>query len=256
MESQDFMSKYTASSKTDLLHYLSQQDITVPARTEGRKSQHCERWGVFRLLATWANSDYLSYPLTLVHRDRPDFWLYYNNRDIGIEFTEAVSEEWAETDALMEHEGKNVSLFIDNFKRGTPRRTVSERRAIIQKQPCGPGYGDDGMEREWALSINDFVIQKTKDFNKQGFQKYNENWLLIWDELPVMVRNIETAMKYLMPELERYWPKKNRYDGLLVDSGNQLIQIRPSGWDQQPILNLWTSNHIEDMQDGITGLYQ
>ena len=238
------MSKYTASSKTDLLHYLSQQDITLPARTEGRTSQHCERCGVFWLLATWANSDYLSYPLTLVHQDKPDFWLCYDNRDIGIEFTEAVSEEWAETDALMEREGKNVSLFIDNFKRGTRKRTATERRDLIQKRPRGPGDGDDGMEQEWALSMNDLIIKKTDAFNKPGFQKYNENWLLIQDNLLVTVRNIETAMKYLKPELEKYWHRKDRYDGLLVDArnsriGEQLIQIRPSGWDQQPIFNLW-----------------
>jgi hypothetical protein len=234
------MTRYTAPSKTEFLHWLKNQDITVPARTEGRTTKHCERRAMFRLLATWAKCDRLCYPLMLTHRDRPDFLLCYDGQNVGIEFTEAVSEEWAETDALMEHEGKNVVMFLDNFKRGTPRRTASERRTIIQKRPYGPGWGDDGMEHEWALSINDFVIKKTKTFNKQGFQKYNENWLLIWDDLPIMIRNIETAMKYLMPELENYWLKKNRYDSLLVDSGNQLIQMCSSGWHQQPILNLWT----------------
>ena len=234
------MSKYTAPSKAKFLRWLKNQDITVPARTEGRTTKHCEKWTMFRLLATWAKCDRLSYPLTLTHQDRPDFLLCYGGQKVGVEFTEAVSEEWAEIDALLEHEGKSVLLSIENFKRGTPKRTASERRDIIQKQPSGPGYGDDGMEIEWALSINDFVIRKTKDFNKQGFQKYTENWLLIRDELPVTVRNIETAMKYLMPELERYWPKKNRYNGLLVDSMNQLIQIRSSGWNQQVISNLWT----------------
>jgi hypothetical protein len=234
-------SGYTASSRTDLLRYLKQQDITVPVQTEGRTSQHCERWGVFRLLATWAAMDYLSYPLRVVHQDKPDFLLSYDEREVGIEFTEAVSQEWAETKALAKQEGEEVFLLMDQFKRGTPKRTTSERRELIRNLPCGDGWADDEPEREWARWMMDCVLAKTKSFGKPRFEKYDKNWLLIYDNLPVQfteIEDIEVAVGYLMVELNSYWPQKNRYDGILIETGNQLIEI--SGWNQQPIIDLWT----------------
>ena len=81
----------TAKSRRQLLDCLASQDIMVPARTQGRAKEHCERYGAFRLLATLATLDRLEYPATLNHRDRPDFLLRVGDGDIGLEFTEAAS---------------------------------------------------------------------------------------------------------------------------------------------------------------------
>lgn len=233
-------SEYTASSKDELLRYLKQQDTKVPVRTKGRKSQHCEKWAVFRLLATWANANYFSYPIILVHRDRPDFLLRYNDREVGIEFTEAVSQEMAETRALAKHMEETVTFSMDQFKRETPKRTTSERRKIIQDQPVTDGWIDDEPEREWAQWIMDRVLKKTKDFNKPDFEKFDENLLLIYDNLPLPYVEIETAMECLIEGLNNYWLQKNRYDGVLIDTGNQLVEIQPSKWNRKPIIDLWT----------------
>jgi hypothetical protein len=90
-------------SKGELLDYLKLQDVAVPARTQGRTTQHCERCATFRLLATLATADHFAYPMTMIHRDRPDFLLWFADRDVGLEFTEALSREEAEIDALAEH---------------------------------------------------------------------------------------------------------------------------------------------------------
>lgn len=233
-------SDYTASSKANLLSYLTQQNISVPSRTEGRTSQHCERWAVFRLLATWANSNYLSYPLRLVHQDKPDFLLRYGGQEVGIESTEAVSEEWAATDALAEQMGVQSLLFMDQFKRGTPKRTASERREIIKNQPSGAGWGDGGFRREWALCMMDRVLDKTKDFRKLGFKKYDDNWLLIYDNSFLSFVDIRDLVEELLVLLNSYWSQKSRYDGVLIDLGSHLVQIDPTEWNQQPIVDLWT----------------
>jgi len=230
-------SEYTAPSKTDLLCYLKHQDITVPGRTEGRTSQQCERWGVFRLLATLAKGDFFFYPLKLVHQDKPDFLLCYGECEVGIEFTEAVSQEWAETAALMKKEGVQVPLLMDQFKRGTPKRTVSQRRAIIQNQPFGEGWADNGFVTEWALCMTDSLCNKTEDFRKPDFKKYAKNWLLIYDNW--YIPPVDLGMKYLMAELNSYWLQKSRYDGVLIEIGNQLVMIHPRKWNQQPIVDLW-----------------
>lgn len=234
--------EYTASSKTDFLFILKQQNINVPSRTEGRTSQHCERFGGFRLLATWANADYLTYPIKLVHRDKPDFFLLHGEIEVGIEFTEAVSEKDAAIDALAEKMGKQAFLFVDmfDFDKRKAKLTESEMKEIIKNPPSGgPGCGDDGFEREWVKWMFARVNKKTNDFNKPEFEKFNKNLLLIYDNSPTFLINIGTAMKYLMPKLDDYWFKNNRFDKVLIETGNQIIQIHPSSWSIQPIFDIW-----------------
>lgn len=195
------------------------------------------------MLETWANANYLSYLLRLIHRNKPDFLLRYGQREVGVEFTEAISEEMAETRALAEHIGEKVTLSMDHFKRGTPKRTAAGRRQIIRTQPVVPGWADEEAEHEWALSIMESVLAKTKDFDKPGFKKYDRNWLLIYDNLSVQLEEIEeiqNAIGYLRAALNSYWVKKNRYDGVLVEIRNQLIEIQPLQWNQQPLIYLWT----------------
>ena len=244
MGNEHINNRYTASSKTVLLSLLVQQNIEVPARTKSkdriRRRIAVQRRVMFRALATLAQENLLSYPLELFHQDKPDFLLCYDGHKVGIECVEAVSKEWAETDALMESDGKHVSLSEYNFKIGTPRRTASERRSIIQNRPCGAGWGDDGMERDWALGIYKSVSDKTNNFKKPGFQKYDKNWLLIWSNLPGVVRDTKTAMEYLTPKLKCYWPSENRYDKLLIDIGKNLVEIQSQQWKSYPIPDLWT----------------
>lgn len=198
---------------------------------------------MFRLLATWANANYLSYPLRFVHRDKPDFLLRYNKKEVGIEFTEAVSQEMAETRALAKRTGVKATLPMDQFKRGTLKRTKAKRRATIQDEPCGEGWKDDEPEREWAQWMMDCSLAKTEDFNKPGFKKCDENWLLIYDNLPlqlVQIEDIQDATEYLMVKLNSYWLKKNRYNGILVETKNQLIEISSGKWNRRAMVNLWT----------------
>jgi len=183
-------------SKREFVDYLKSQDVAVPARTQGRTPQHCERRAAFRLLATLATADRFAYPLTLIHRDRPDFLLQFADRDVGLEFTEALSREEAEIDALAEHMDTSVVLFSDLFTKKddeeakgtaeTPRRTAAQRRQIIQNPPQGgPGWGDDRGVPQWAEWIMGFVGKKTSDLMKPKFDKYSVNWLLVHDNLPV-----------------------------------------------------------------------
>lgn len=232
--------EYIFSSESDLLNYLRLQDMTFPTRTQKNRKYCIEKWGICRLLATWAKNNYLTYPLKLIHRDRPDFLLSFSQRKNGIEFSEAISQNEAGIDALAEQMGKDVRLFSDLFNRGTPRFNASKKKEIILNQPSpGPGYGDDGIEREWALNVADSINDKTKDFKKSEFQKFDINWLFIYSNLHVFPREIKRAMKYLLSELENYWSTKNRYDALCIETINQLVEIHEGNWDSQPIVNLW-----------------
>ena len=78
-----------ATSKENLLSILSSLDMSVPPIGMGRTKEHVERWSICKLLSTLANQNQLTYPLQLIHNDRPDFLIKFTNERVGIEFTEA-----------------------------------------------------------------------------------------------------------------------------------------------------------------------
>jgi len=79
--------------KETLLSVLSRVDISVPGRSKGRKTKHTEIWMICHLLSTLAHNERLSYPVSVVHRDRPDFLVRNGNREIGVEATEGITPE-------------------------------------------------------------------------------------------------------------------------------------------------------------------
>jgi len=233
---------YKASSKADLLRYLKQQNIKAPPKRKDLSTEHRERWQGFRLLATWATGGRFSYPLKLIHQDKPDFLLSYNEHKSGIECTEAVSQEWLETVALAERQGKeDFAPLMSQFKRGV-KLTPFEKRKIVQNQSSGvgEGWGTNGFDREWALCIMDSVVKKTEQFNKPDFKKYDENWLLVFDNRFVPPVGIKASIEKLIVVLKNYWIRKNCYDDILIETGGVLVEIHPSKWNQQPIVDLWT----------------
>ncbi|KIL05685.1 hypothetical protein QX25_06690 [Stutzerimonas stutzeri] len=90
-----------AGTLAELRTKLAELDIDVPARSEGRRNHHAERYCIAHLLATLP-AERLSFPLTLVHSDKPDFVLTMSGTEVGIEHTEAVPENVARANFLRE----------------------------------------------------------------------------------------------------------------------------------------------------------
>ncbi len=124
-----------ASSSTDLLQQLRTIDISVPPRTEGRTTEQREQWSICRLLATYAETDLLDYPLQVKHKDRPDIILSMPSVCVGIEITEAVPENLARSDVQAlknkpwrcpdQHWGRYISYSL-LARRGTPHNYTDQ----------------------------------------------------------------------------------------------------------------------------------
>ena len=108
-----------ARTPDELLTQLAAIDITVPLRTEGRTTSHCERYLAARLLSTLAGTDEISFPLEIVHQEKPDFALTFGGRTVGMECTEAVSNEWAQIDAIRERDFPESTIMLPMFKPGS-----------------------------------------------------------------------------------------------------------------------------------------
>lgn len=192
----------SAKNESELFAILAPIDISVPGRIDGRTTHHTESWTICRLLSTLASSDALQFPIALQHRDRPDFCLTDKMGEIGIEITEAISQQYAAYSALAEREFPEVFLEPAHFRWGARELSLDQMRELLrQDQLSGEPWAGDRPEREWALFIQSVVDAKLKKIAKSGFKVYARNSLAIYDNLPLPNVHLGKAIAFLQPML-------------------------------------------------------
>ncbi len=182
-----------AESPCELRTKLRDIDPQVPLRTEGRRTGDCETWVSCHFLAAISKTDLLGYPLCITSRDRPDLILSSPSERTGIELTEAVSSNQARVDAYSEH--NDIEELIDVplypvplypaplYPAGEEKFSQKRIENIAKNQDprqCYPLMGNK-IERNWVKVMLYFVRKKVEKFTKPGFEKYDRNWLLIYD---------------------------------------------------------------------------
>ena len=74
-----------AKDEIELESMLRSIDISVPRRSEGRTKEHTESYAIAHLLSALLGKNHLLFPLELVRRERPDFFLKVSGLEVGIE---------------------------------------------------------------------------------------------------------------------------------------------------------------------------
>ena len=236
-----------AKNSQELMKSLASIDISVPARTAGRTSEHTERYSVCRLLSTLSKSNHVSYPLSLKKRERPDYLLHCNGTDIGIEITEATSQDYCEYVAAAEKDSTVTFLEPGHFRHGSRVSRNMKNQLLKQTKLTSPGWAGDEVEKEWLNYVKDAILQKTAKAQKPEFEKFNENWLLVYDNTPTMFMHKEL----LTPYLEQLWSSVSvhQFNSIFVEtswleknSGTALpviVALSQNSVNYFPLENLW-----------------
>ncbi|KAF1720153.1 hypothetical protein [Pseudoxanthomonas wuyuanensis] len=204
---------------------LSQLDTQVPRRAQGRRSHHTERYCAAHLLATLPTSR-LSFPLRLTHGDKPDFVLELPETSIGIEHTEAVSENEAHAQFLREKEGLGPEVFfMSRAVPGEPRKSAARLRQEIKDDAWGDGWYGDSTEREWAIAMAYYVKQKLSKALAPGFLRHPQNWLMVYDNWPVPSVDYRNSASHLQPLLEAM-DVFSVFDAIFVLDDAQMCEFR------------------------------
>ena len=224
----------------ELFSELRKVDLSVPPRTNGRTTHHTETWAICRLISTLANRDRLSFPVSVTHRDRPDFLIEAGNTKVGVEVTEAVSKQYAAYCALAEREFPNIFLEPAHFRWGAPSLTVEEMRALLREgQQTSDGWAGDRPEQEWALFIQSVVDIKLTKLSRPKFAIFDQNWLLVYDNLPLPSIHLGNAIAFLRPLLQDRWSRVPGFDVLFVEHGPVIAQITGNNTDHLVLHDLW-----------------
>ena len=232
------MEQLSAHNRDSLLSYLSTVDISVPPRGEGRTTEHTERRLICRLLSTLAWEHKLSYPCVAKKSERPDYVLRFGTQCVGVEITEAVKEDLARTEVLPEARSKTV-IDISLFRWRDKKKTLAELRQIAsQTKLTGPGWTGDEPEQEFADAISDKVEDKTRKLNEDSFSRFDEDWLLIYENLALPALNRNTAASYLCLSLSNYWESK-AFHRVFIESGEFIIEFSHEKLSMHRICDLW-----------------
>ena len=232
----------SANSRGDLLEQLSAIDIAVPLVTEeSRTKDHRERYMAARLMATLARDSELTYPAQLHHREKPDFALRQQEKTIGIECVEAVSNEWAHINVLRETDYPEALIMLPMLKPGTDTFTRQERVQIAQGLRSGPPWVGDMAERQWAEAISYFIEGKLQKLRSGNYSEFSECWLLVQDEWRVPLYRPEHKRKAAELCVQRLQDvaEGQSFERIYVCSGESLIRLSPFPSTTTPIHNLW-----------------
>lgn len=174
----------SAANAEEFKNALSAIDIHVPARTEGRKKDQTERYSIAHLMASLPSEE-LSYPLSLNHQERPDFVLTMVNKKIGIEHVEAVPENHVRASIFRKKGVDHQVHLLQKHRQGESSRSNNAiMNEIIQDRAGAPWVGNEA-EVEWADVMLYCIKSKAKILNKPGFTKFEENWLLVYNNWPL-----------------------------------------------------------------------
>lgn len=213
-----------ADTPAELKARLAGLEIDVPARSEGRRNHHAERYSIAHLLATLP-IEQLSFPLTLTHSDKPDFLLAMSGSEVGIEHTEAVPENVARANFLREKGLGPDVYFTPHAMPGEPRRTADELRRDIEADRPGAGWCGDSPEREWAAAIAHYVKEKIPKATADGFVRCPANWLIVYDNWPLPAIDYHKAATYLAPLLAEMGAF-SVFDAIFVHDDSHMYEFR------------------------------
>lgn len=179
-------SEQAFSDREGLLQFIADVDISVPGRTEGRRSYHRERYCMVHYLQTLADVSLLEFPLKILRSESPDFFLNFTNYSLGVEIRDVGTEHSQEATTLLER---------------SPARTFLEGEASLRRPGEAMQHrGYEGNEGDVTLSdlILDALDDKARTINSPHFQATDFYDILLYDNSHiVLVSDFQTLRPIL-----------------------------------------------------------
>ena len=232
----------SAASSAELFSQLRSTDITVPLVTEGRKKEHREQYMMARFLATTARAGRVTFPLDLVHREKPDFLLRFGSAEIGVECVEAVPEELYEIEILREKHYPEAMNFGQMFLPGERAFNWDQKHQIASGNRAGPPWMPKSARRNWIAAMEYFVRRKTEKLREGNYASNTTTWLLIQDEWPTSLGFYPQQLREAAAELAcALTPLLSApsFQAIFIASNGQLLCFESGQMKVEEIFDLW-----------------
>lgn len=229
-----------AAGDDDLIRKLQGWDISVGDQNERPISEQKEIWIVFHTLATLIKEDFFGCPVTVTKRERPDFLLTMPKERIGIEVTAASHNGFEELKAIADKNTNDNLLDIGHFKYDSPKLSKKQKHAILdQENISSSGWVGNAPEREWAQFISDRIQIKLKKLESPTFEKFERNFLVVYDNLPLPNVDLDEALQILIPNVHECWRLPIHFEEICVLSDRSFVRIFEAEYRIFAVNDLW-----------------
>lgn len=137
----------------DLQSKFSQLDCSVPKRSQGRKTEHEERWCLRLYLMVLSSKGYVQFPISVKKRERPDFIIRSASGTYGLEHTNAGPQEWHRQSAYAETEPGSLLEALPEAQLRNALRKSGEKL-------IGEGWHGSEAAAEWGKCIVTAIAEK------------------------------------------------------------------------------------------------
>lgn len=103
----------------------------------------------------------------------------------------------------------------------------------------GPGWEGDSPEIEWAQALYDITQNKTILLRKDDFKKYEDNALLVYDNLSLPYIDYSEATALLREALKSYWNSGINFNRIFMQTDDLLIFISQEEMKTFKTKNVW-----------------
>jgi hypothetical protein len=158
---------------------------------------------------------------------------------VGIE----IPKRFAALCALAEREEfTHQWLAVDLFQGEAEALNKDEMRAQLRAAAKPDrGWLSDAPEREWASFIKGKIEDKLEKLAHHDFEKFDKNWLSIYDNLPLPNVRLARAIEILRTLLKGIWVAVPKFDALFIEHGPVIARITAEETEHLVIANLWQS---------------
>jgi hypothetical protein len=121
-----------------------------------------------------------------------------------------------------------------------PKLSVEQMRKLLcQTQLSAKPWMGDRPEREWAHFIQSVVDAKLTKLANPGFERFDFNWLSIYDNLPLPNVHLEKGINFLRPLLLNRWSRSPSFDIIYIEHGPVIAELSVADTNHLVLQDLW-----------------
>ena len=175
-----------------------------------------------------------AFPLTIVHRDKPDFILRSDHSSIDLKVTRFLASSRAHATATARRLKTGLTPSLFDFD--SPNRSREQMENVVVAPSVGLTDWKPIFDQQYVDRVIAIVGEKKQKILIDGDAPTDEDWLLIDEHHRMSDLQLDFVVKQSLLRLEEHWAKEPHFSKVLILSESVLVDLNQddSGWRQVP----------------------
>lgn len=182
-----------------------------------------EQRAVAAILPAICESVGYDFPLSIVHRDKPDFLLHFNEHSIGLEVTRFLATALAHATATASR--LHTGFIPTRFNIATPQMSRKEMECAVLEPSVGLADCSPIFDPHLVDQLVAIVEDKKQKILFGGDAMGDEHWLLIDDRHMMSTAQLDYVVMRFLQRLVGHWATTPHFTKILILSRSVLFDL-------------------------------